>query len=123
MPHGPRFQKLCDEAKSRIHEISAADAATAQAKGALLIDVREASDFEKKHAAGAIHLSKGVIEMKIEEHAPDVGATIICYCGGGNRSALVAESLQDMGYENVRSMTGGFKAWEQSGLATETPRQ
>ena len=120
MPHGRRFEKLCSEAKSQIREISATDAANARSEGAVLVDVREASDFEKEHATGAVHLSKGVIEMKIEDQVPDIAAAIICYCGGGNRSALVADNLQKMGYENVRSLIGGFKAWKEAGLATES---
>ena len=120
MPHGPRFEKLCSDAKSRISEVSAADAATAQLKGAMLIDVRETSDFDQEHAAGAVPFSKGVIEMRIEQSVPDVAAQVICYCGGGNRSALVTENLQRMGYENVSSMAGGFKAWKEAGLATES---
>src|SRR4029450_9920357 len=99
--HGFRFEKLCNEAKSRIGEISATDVAAARSQGALLIDVREASDFEKEHAAGAMHLSKGVIEMKIEEHVPNPASAVVCYCGGGNRSALVAHNFQQLGYKNV----------------------
>ena len=120
MSHGSRFERLCREVKSRIREVSATEAATLHSQGAVLIDVREASEFEKKHAKGAIHLSKGVIESKVENQIPDPGTLIVCYCGGGNRSALVADNLQKMGYENVRSMTGGFKAWDQAGLPTET---
>jgi rhodanese-related sulfurtransferase len=120
MPKGPRFEKLASDAKTRIKEISAADAAQDQSSGAVLIDVREAEDFEKEHSAGAVHLSKGVIEMKIEQVAPDTATEIICYCGGGNRSALVADNLQKMGYENVRSMLGGFTAWKDAGLPTES---
>jgi rhodanese-related sulfurtransferase len=120
MSHGPRFEKLCSEAKSRIHEISAPDAAAARLQGAELFDVREASDFEKEHAAGAVHLSKAVIEMKIEQYVPNPTSPIVCYCGGGNRSALVADNLQKMGYENVRSLAGGFKAWKEAGLPTES---
>jgi phage shock protein E len=120
MPHGRRFEQLCSEVKSRIREISAADAARARSDGAVLVDVREALDFEQEHAAGAVHLSKGVIEMKIEQHVPDIAAAIVCYCGGGNRSALAADNLQKMGYENVRSLSGGFKAWQEAGLPTES---
>ena len=119
MSHDPRFKKLCSEAKSRVDEISAPDAAAARSQGAQLIDVREALDFEKEHAVGAVHLSKGVIEMKIEQYVPNPATAIICYCGGGNRSALVADNLQKMGYENVRSLAGGFKAWKEAGLPTE----
>ena len=89
------------------------------AKGGLLIDVREADEFEKEHAAGAKHLSRGVLEMKIEEAAPDLDQPIVCYCGGGKRSALAAENLQRMGYTNVASLTGGFKAWKAAGFAVE----
>ena len=117
MPHPPRFQKLAAEAKSRVREISVSEASQQQKDGALLIDVREADEFAKERAEGAIHLSRGVIELKIEDQAPDLATPIVCYCGGGNRSALVAESLQRMGYTNVASVIGGFKAWKNQGLA------
>src|SRR4051812_37778070 len=108
MPHGPRFQKLVDDAKSRITEISAADAAKRQSQGCVLVDVREAEEFAKEHATKAIHLSKGVVELKIEQQVPDPASCIICYCGGGSRSALVTDNLRKMGYENVFSMVGGY---------------
>ena len=82
------------------------------------MDVREAEEFAKEHAAGAVHLSRGVIELKIEEAAADLAAPIVCYCGGGSRSALVADNLQRMGYTNVASLAGGFKAWKDQGLPT-----
>jgi phage shock protein E len=118
MSNSPLFEKLCSEARSRIREVSPLDAAKMQSDGAILIDVREAADFEKNHATGAIHLSKGVIEMKIEQQITNLGATIVCYCGGGNRSALTADNLQKMGYTDVSSMAGGFKKWEEQGLPT-----
>lgn len=118
----PRFHQLVADAKTRIREISAADAALRRASGAVLIDVREADDFAREHAAGAVGLSKGVVELKIEECAADPNTEIVCYCGGGSRSALVADSLQKMGYANVRSMAGGFKAWRAAGLPTEQGR-
>ena len=120
MPHGPRFEKLAGEAKTRIKQTSAIDAAERQSQGAILVDVREGEEFAKNHATNALHLSKGMIELKIEHQIPDPATPIICYCGGGNRSALVADSLQKMGYENVLSMTGGFKSWKDAGLATES---
>jgi phage shock protein E len=120
MPSRPRFEKLCSESKSRIREVSANEAASAHSHGAVLVDVREASDFEKEHATGALPLSKGVIEMKIEEQIPDTATAIICNCGGGNRSALVADNLQKMGYQNVSSVAGGFKAWKEAGLPVES---
>jgi rhodanese-related sulfurtransferase len=112
-----RFQKLVAEAKKNITEISP-DEARAQAErgDAVLIDVREEDDWREAHAKGAKHLNRGVIELEIEEQVPDLKQPIICYCGGGSRSALVAESLQKMGYENVRSVAGGFRAWKEAGL-------
>ena len=111
-----RFQKLVQDAKTRITEISVADAVREVEGGALLIDVREAGDWAEGHAPAAVHMPRGTIELDIEEKAPALDAPIICHCGGGSRSALVAESLQKMGYTNVKSLAGGFKAWKQAGL-------
>jgi phage shock protein E len=119
MAHGPRFEKLAAEAQGQVREVSAAEAGEVYENGGLLIDVREADEFAKEHAAGAKHLSRGVLEMKIEETEPDVEREIVCYCGGGKRSALAAESLQRMGYTNVASLAGGFKAWKEAGLSVE----
>jgi rhodanese-related sulfurtransferase len=112
-----RFQKLVAEAKKNVAEISPAEAQAQTANGnAVLIDVREDEDWREDHAKGAKHLTRGSIELEIEEQVPDLKTPIICYCGGGSRSALVAESLQKMGYENVRSLAGGFRAWKEAGL-------
>ena len=112
-----RFQKLVAEAKKNIAEISPTEAqAQTQSGAAVLIDVREDEDWREDHAKGAKHLTRGSIELEIEEQVPDLKTPIICYCGGGSRSALVTESLQKMGYENVRSLAGGFRAWKEAGL-------
>ncbi len=128
MIHTEKFQKLADDAKAQIEEISMEELTSLmQAENPpllppLLIDVREESEWHLSHLEEAIHLSRGVIEIKIEAIAPDPNIPIICYCGGGNRSALVAESLQKMGYTNVKSLIGGFKAWQKAGLPiTTTP--
>ncbi|MFN2476731.1 MAG: rhodanese-like domain-containing protein [Chthoniobacterales bacterium] len=114
-----RFQKLVAAAKQNIIEIAAPEARQQVATGdAILVDVREESDWREGHADGAKHLSRGTIELDIEEEIPDTSKPIICYCGGGSRSALVAESLQKMGYTNVRSLAGGMRAWKESGLPT-----
>jgi phage shock protein E len=116
-----RFQKLVAEAKKNISEISPTEAqAQADRGAAVLIDVREDEDWREDHAKGAKHLSRGTIELEIEEQVPDLKTPIICYCGGGSRSALVAESLQKMGYENVRSMSCGFRAWKEAALPSAT---
>jgi phage shock protein E len=115
---GIRFNQLAADAKTRVREVSAAEANQEQAQGAVLIDVRETDEFENGHAQGAIHLSKGVVELGIEETVPNVSTPVICYCGGGSRSALAADNLQKMGYTNVASMAGGFRAWKNEGLPT-----
>ncbi|MFL6529720.1 MAG: rhodanese-like domain-containing protein [Chthoniobacterales bacterium] len=113
-----RFQKLVAEAKKNITEISPVEAKERLDHGAIAIDVREESDFREGHVAGAMHLSRGVIELEIEDEIPDLEQPIICYCGGGSRAALVTESLQKMGYKNVRSVAGGLRAWKAQGLPT-----
>jgi|SRR5882724_3279394 len=112
-----RFEKLVAEAKKKITEISPQDAATRSNSGeAVIVDVRDKDEWDDGHIPGAIHLSRGTIELDIEEKVPDTNAMVICHCGGGGRSALAAECLQKMGYKNVRSMAGGFKAWRAAGL-------
>jgi phage shock protein E len=114
-----RFEKLVADAKKNIREISPQDAAVKSQSGeAVIVDVREQEEWDEEHIPNATHLSRGTIELDIEEKVPDRNAMIICHCGGGGRSALTAESLQKMGYKNVRSMAGGFKAWKAAGLPT-----
>src|SRR5438445_11712264 len=114
------FQELVADAKKKITEISPTDAA-AKAKSSsdtVIVDVREKDEFDESHIPDAVHMSRGMVELDVEEKFPDRNTTIICHCGGGGRSALAAESLQKMGYKNVRSMAGGFKAWKAGGLST-----
>jgi len=114
--HSPGFLKLVDEAKSRVREISVEETRRKLETGkAHVIDVREESEWAAGHARGAEHLGKGVIERDIEARVPDRNAEIILYCGGGFRSALATDSLQKMGYRNVASMTGGWRAWQEAG--------
>jgi rhodanese-related sulfurtransferase len=113
------FEKLVAEAKKKITEISPTEAAAKSNSGeALIIDVREKDEWDEEHIPDATHMSRGTIELDIEEKVPESDAMIICHCGGGGRSALAAETLQKMGYKNVRSMAGGFKAWRAAGLPT-----
>jgi rhodanese-related sulfurtransferase len=120
MEQPSRFQKLVAEAKKNIVEMSPENAADKLKSGeGIVIDVRERDDWKKEHVQDSVHLSRGEIELEIEEKFPDPNTLLICHCGGGGRSALVAESLQKMGYKNVRSMAGGLKAWKAAGLPTE----
>jgi rhodanese-related sulfurtransferase len=121
MKHSEGFLKIVNDSKSRIKEVTVAE--TRDRLGAnsdaRLIDVREDNEWDAAHAAGAIHLGKGIIERDIEATVPDKAAELILYCGGGYRSALAADVLQNMGYTNVFSMAGGWKAWKESGAPVE----
>jgi len=117
--HNPGFLALVDDAKSRIRQVKIDEYRTMPRGGHLLIDVREDHEWAAGHAAGAIHLSKGIIERDIETRAPDKSATMVLYCGGGYRSALVAEALRKMGYKNAISLDGGWRAWNEAGLPVE----
>ena len=117
MKHSEGFLNLVNEAKRRIREVTVAEtkARITQNPAARLIDVREDNEWQAAHAAGAVHLGKGIIERDIEREVPDKTTELILYCGGGYRSALAADVLQRMGYSNVFSMAGGWKAWKESG--------
>jgi rhodanese-related sulfurtransferase len=121
MKHSEGFLKLVNDAKSRIREVTVDETrARIQANAEVrLIDVREDNEWEAAHAAGAEHLGKGIIERDIETTVPDKSTELILYCGGGYRSALAADVLQQMGYTNVYSMAGGWKAWKESGAPVE----
>ncbi len=118
MDHSLDFLALVDDAKTRIRQISIDDW-LAQKPKPLLIDVREDDEWRAGHAASAEHLGKGVIERDICERVPNKSEKLVLYCGGGFRSALAADALQRMGYTEVRSLVGGYKAWLASNLPTE----
>lgn len=117
MEHSPGFLKVVNEVRPRIREITLdeARARLAQNPSAIMIDVREDSEWAAGHAAEAKHLGKGVLERDIEKQFPDSTAEIIMYCGGGFRSALTCDVAQRMGYTNVASLIGGYKAMVQAG--------
>jgi phage shock protein E len=112
MNHSEDFLRLAAAARARIKEIQ--PAALPQLDQALLLDVREKEEFEQGHLEGATHLSRGVLEMRIHELAPDKDAPIVVYCAGGNRGALAADSLQQLGYTNVLSICGGLKGFDEA---------
>ena len=122
MKHSESFLKIVDEARSRIKEVTVADSRERLAANpnAKLVDVREDNEWNEAHAAGAEHLGKGIIERDIETRVPGKSTELILYCGGGYRSALAADVLQKMGYTNVWSMAGGWKAWKAAGAPIQT---
>lgn len=119
MNHNEGFLKLVNDAKSRVKEINIDQYKQMPKDGVLLIDVREDNEWAAGHAKGAIHLGKGVIERDIEAKVPDKSTKMVLYCGGGYRSALAADALQKMGYKNVISLDGGWRAWTDAGLPAE----
>ncbi|HEX8069549.1 MAG TPA: rhodanese-like domain-containing protein [Pyrinomonadaceae bacterium] len=121
MQHSTGFLRLVADAKTRVRELNVAEtrARLAANPAAHLIDVREDHEWQQGRAAGAEHLGRGIIERDIEHQHPDHATELILYCGGGYRSALAADNLQRMGYTNVYSLAGGWKAWQDANAPTE----
>ena len=121
MAHNPEFLKLVSDAKTRVQEIDLAGYLKMREAGEahVLVDTREESEWAAGHVAGAVHLGKGIIERDIESKVPDKDTKLVLYCGGGFRSALVADNLRLMGYTQAISLDGGWKALKESGLELE----
>ncbi len=122
LDHTPGFLKLVAEAQGEVKEVSIEDVQVQlkTPKDFILIDVREDHEWQLSHLPHAVHLSKGIIERDIETQFPDPQTPLVLYCGGGYRSILAAQSLRKMGYTQVRSMAGGFRAWTERQLPTIT---
>jgi len=121
MAHNPGFLNLVNDAKSRVQEIDIEGYKQLRDSGEshILVDTREDNEWTAGHVKGAVHLSKGVIERDIETKVPDKSTKLVLYCGGGFRSALVADNLQKMGYTAAVSLDGGWRALKESGLELE----
>ena len=122
MAHAEAFLNLVNVSKARIQQtdISGAEVILNGNPDALLVDVREDDEFRKEHVKGATHIGKGVIERDIEKLVPEKDRELLLYCGGGFRSALAADALQQMGYTNVWSVDGGFKGFKEAGKEMES---
>lgn len=122
MEHTEGFLKLVTEVKPRVREITVTQAKERVDSGdkVIFVDVREDNEWDAEHATGAIHLGRGIIERDIETRVPDKDTEIILYCGGGYRSALATDNLQKMNYTNVYSMAGGWTAWKEAHMPTES---
>lgn len=116
MKHNPGFVKQVERVMDRVREITIEELPVA---GATLVDVREDSEWAAGRIPGAVHLGRGVLERDVETRFPDPATPLILYCGGGYRSALAADTLQQMGYTNVASMSGGFRDWSGTGGPVE----
>ena len=122
MPPTKTFADLCDDAKTRIREVSTANVEELlrATNPPVLIDVREQDEYRAGHLPGARGIGRGILEYHIADEVPDTDTPIVLYCRGGNRSALAADSLLLMGYTSVSSMTGGFRQWDAEGRAQTT---
>ena len=121
MDHSPEFLQLVNDAKSRVRQtdIEGYKKMVSAGEPHILVDTREDNEWEANHVKDAVHLSRGIIERDIVAKVPDKNTTLVLYCGGGFRSALVADNLQKMGYKNAISLDGGWKALKASGLPLE----
>ena len=121
MEHTAEFLALVNDAKSRIRQIDIEGYKKMVAEGAahLLVDTREDHEWDANHVQGAVHMSRGIIERDIIGKVPDKSTTLVLYCGGGFRSALVADNLQMMGYSNPISLDGGWRVLKESGVPLE----
>jgi len=122
MQHSPGFLRVVDAARPRVRECTVEDVRALQERGAAftLLDVREDHEWARGHVPGAVHLGRGVLERDVETRFPDRAARLVLYCGGGYRSILAADVLQTMGYADVASMAGGWRAWTEAGLPVAT---
>jgi molybdopterin/thiamine biosynthesis adenylyltransferase/rhodanese-related sulfurtransferase len=119
-PSGAEFIR---QVKSQIDEVDPGQVHEVLGNGAVIVDVRETEEVAQGKIPGAVHVPRGYLESRIEGAAPDRSQRVVLYCASGNRSALAAKTLQeDLGYENVESMTGGITLWKDRGYEVEVPR-
>lgn len=111
MAYTEKFQSLADAARAKVDEVAPADVAALIADGAIALDIRDPDEHAKDHIPGSLNISRGKLEMNVEEALPDLDRVILCYCNVNNRGALSAASLRDMGYTNARFIGGGLNAW------------
>jgi len=123
LAHSPGFQKLVQDARTRVHQFTIDEFVSRLRAGEryILLDVREDAEWAVGHIPSAHHISRGVLEREIERMIPEKDAAIVLYCGGDDRSALAADNLQKMGYANVASLDEGLPGWTARGLPTVKP--
>lgn len=111
--HSEEFLRLAEAAKQRTTQVSPSDAKQRIAQGHVVLDVRDKEEFEQEHIENALNISRGTLEMRIQEAIPDKDTPIVCHCAGGNRGALAADTLQQLGYTQVVNIEGGLKAFKE----------
>jgi rhodanese-related sulfurtransferase len=119
----PTYRDILAETKAQIREVTTAEADEMRAQpGAVVLDVREADEFEQGAIPGAVHIPRGTLESSVESRIPKKDAPVIIHCAGGVRSAFAAETLEQLGYTDVVSVAGGFNKWKDEGRDWKTPR-
>jgi molybdopterin/thiamine biosynthesis adenylyltransferase/rhodanese-related sulfurtransferase len=119
----PSYRELLQQTRDEIEEVDAGRAAELrESDGAVFVDVREQNEWDEGHVPGAVHVPRGHLESRIEQAVPDRDARLVLYCASGNRSVFAAKALEELGYENVASLAGGFTDWKRNGFPFETPR-
>ncbi|WP_026352169.1 rhodanese-like domain-containing protein [Yoonia vestfoldensis] len=111
MQYTSKFQAMADAARAQVADVPASEVDSLIAAGAVALDIRDKEEHDADHIAGSLHVSRGKLEMNIEDMLPDLETTILCYCNANNRGALSAASLQAMGYRNARFIAGGLNAY------------
>ena len=121
MQHNPRFLALVNEVRQRVDEVDVHQDKRwmEQSRPFVLVDVREESEWAKGHLPSAQYMGRGILERDIETRYPELDTPLVLYCGGGFRSVLAADNLQQMGYRDVISMDGGYRGWVESGYPIE----
>src|SRR5881396_3824572 len=119
----PNYRELLQQARSEISEIDATQARERIESGEpVVVDVREQEEWAEGHIPGAVHVPRGHLESRIERAAPDRSQPVLLYCAGGSRSAFAAKTLEELGYETVVNLAGGFTDWKRNGFPTQLPR-
>jgi molybdopterin/thiamine biosynthesis adenylyltransferase/rhodanese-related sulfurtransferase len=116
-----RFKDVLRAVKGQIREVPVEEARARQGQ-ATLLDVREADEWSQGHVPGALFIPRGFLEVRVEEKLPDKSKPVVVYCAGGTRSAFAAKTLQELGYDDVVSMAGGFGRWKEAGYPIEVPK-
>ncbi len=121
MQHNPRFLAFVNEVRQRVNEVDVQQIKRwmEQNRPFVLVDVREESEWAKGHLPSAQYMGRGILERDIETRYPELDTPLVLYCGGGFRSVLAADNLQQMGYRDVISMDGGYRGWVESGYPIE----
>ena len=121
MQHNPRFLALVNEVRQRVDEVDVHQVIRwmEQSRPFVLLDVREESEWNKGHLPSAQYMGRGILERDIETSFPELDTPLVLYCGGGFRSVLAADNLQQMGYRDVISMDGGYRGWVEAGYPVE----